>query len=63
MHLLQPKTKLSSSRLVIVARYMYRMNKRGVISHIGPTKFRDVYWIVVAYDEPFGKHDGSVDGE
>ncbi|VDM93576.1 unnamed protein product [Onchocerca ochengi] len=40
-----------------------QQEKRGVISYIGPTKFKDGYWIGVAYDEPFGKHDGSVDGE
>ncbi|OZC07946.1 CAP-Gly domain protein [Onchocerca flexuosa] len=40
-----------------------QQEKRGVISYIGRTKFKDGYWIGVAYDEPFGKHDGSVDGE
>ncbi|VDK77904.1 unnamed protein product [Litomosoides sigmodontis] len=37
--------------------------KKGIISYIGLTKFKDGYWIGVTYDEPFGKHDGSVDGE
>lgn len=37
--------------------------RKGVVSYIGPTKFKDGYWIGVTYDEPFGKHDGSIDGE
>ncbi|KAM3716934.1 Tubulin-specific chaperone [Dirofilaria immitis] len=37
--------------------------KRGIISYIGPTKFKSGCWIGVTYDEPFGKHDGSVNGE
>ncbi|EFO23291.1 hypothetical protein LOAG_05198 [Loa loa] len=37
--------------------------RKGIVSYIGPTKFKDGYWIGVTYDEPFGKHDGSINGE
>ncbi|KAL3985871.1 CAP-Gly domain family protein [Acanthocheilonema viteae] len=37
--------------------------RKGVVSYIGLTKFKDGYWIGVTYDEPIGKHDGSVNGE
>uniref|UniRef100_A0A915PN47 CAP-Gly domain-containing protein n=1 Tax=Setaria digitata TaxID=48799 RepID=A0A915PN47_9BILA len=40
-----------------------QQEKRGVISYVGLTKFKSGYWIGVTYDGPFGKHDGSVDGE
>ncbi|CAG9535649.1 unnamed protein product [Cercopithifilaria johnstoni] len=40
-----------------------QQERKGIVSYIGLTKFKDGYWIGVTYDEPFGKHDGSVNGE
>lgn len=36
-------------------------NKRGVVKFVGLVEFKPGYWVGVEFDEPIGKHSGTVD--
>ncbi|KAI9093012.1 CAP Gly-rich domain-containing protein [Phlyctochytrium arcticum] len=39
------------------------MAKRGVVMYVGKVEFKPGFWVGVKYDEPLGKHNGTVQGK
>ncbi|KAK5604714.1 hypothetical protein CRENBAI_012455 [Crenichthys baileyi] len=37
--------------------------KVGMVMYVGTTEFKSGYWVGVKYDEPMGKHNGTVQGK
>ncbi|KAJ3125583.1 hypothetical protein HK098_008372 [Nowakowskiella sp. JEL0407] len=38
------------------------ISKRGIVKYFGQPGFKEGYWVGIEYDEPLGKHDGTVAG-
>ncbi|KAJ3190242.1 hypothetical protein HDU85_000535 [Gaertneriomyces sp. JEL0708] len=37
--------------------------KRGEVKYVGKVEFKPGFWVGIQYDEPLGKHDGTVQGK
>uniref|UniRef100_T1IPT7 CAP-Gly domain-containing protein n=1 Tax=Strigamia maritima TaxID=126957 RepID=T1IPT7_STRMM len=59
--------KLLADQITVNSRCEVRvpgqMVRRGTVLFVGHVHFKPGSWVGIKYDEPFGKNDGSVDGQ